>query len=428
MKKALLSVQWMAFIILSNVVYALAIGPMFHLTEMQTMTFLQRTIFILGVGALIQLFFGHKIYISEVPSGLWVGLMVIYAGIGQALFGSDINAIRVISFAIIATGVIIILLSVFGLLDKLMVIFTPRVLATFLFLVVGELSKDFIEGMFGVGYNGSTKISIPITLVSIGIIILSLIIRKFKKLAPVSFIIVIGVGWLVFYLLGLPVNKMPNMHEFINLPKAFPFGLPMVSASMIPSIIIAVFVLISTMIASTNIIKIMLEKANNKSYDVSLKRGGAMLGINQIIAGIFFSVAAIPGVVVAGFIEQTGSTKRKPFLIGNILVIIISLITPIMAFFSTLPTPVAYAAIFTVFSSLFGNAIKELDKIKIKSKIFFTIGIPIFAGYGIMYLPNSAFQGLPTMLSSFLSNGLVVGITLAILIEIYDLIVNKIKG
>ncbi|MGL4874029.1 MAG: purine/pyrimidine permease, partial [Clostridium sp.] len=108
MKKILLSVQWMAFIILSNVVYALAIGPMFHLTEMQTMMFLQRTIFILGVGALIQLFFGHKIYISEVPSGLWVGLMVIYAGIGQALFGSDINTLRVISFAIIATGIIII--------------------------------------------------------------------------------------------------------------------------------------------------------------------------------------------------------------------------------------------------------------------------------------------------------------------------------
>ena len=89
MKKALLSIQWMAFIVLANVVYALAIGPMFHLTEMQTMTFLQRTIFILGVGALIQLFIGHKLYISEVPSGLWVGVMIIYAGIGQSLFGKS---------------------------------------------------------------------------------------------------------------------------------------------------------------------------------------------------------------------------------------------------------------------------------------------------------------------------------------------------
>ena len=203
MKKALLSIQWMAFIVLANVVYALAIGPMFHLTEMQTMTFLQRTIFILGVGALIQLFIGHKLYISEVPSGLWVGVMIIYAGIGQSLFGSDINTIRVLSFAIIATGIIIILLSVFGLLDKILILFSPRVLATFLFLLVAELSKDFIIGMFGIGYKGNHNVSIPIVLVTTGLVILSLVIRKSKILSSISFIIVIGVGWITFYLLGL---------------------------------------------------------------------------------------------------------------------------------------------------------------------------------------------------------------------------------
>lgn len=426
MKKALLSIQWMAFIVLANVVYALVIGPMFHLTEMQTMMFLQRTIFILGVGALIQLFFGHKLYISEVPSGLWVGVMIIYAGIGQSLFGSDVNAIRVLTFAIIVTGIIIILLSVFGLLDKILILFSPRVLATFMFLLVAELSKDFITGMFGVGYNGSTKVSIPILLVTVGLVILSLVIRKFKNLASVSFIIVIGVGWIAFYLLGL-TGAIPKYTGIISMPKPFPFGLPMASSSMIPSIIIAVFVLISTMLAAINVIKAILEKANNKTYEVSVKRGGIALGINQILAGIFFSVAAVPGISVAGFIEQTDSTKKVPFLIGNILVIIVSLITPIMAFFTTLPTPVAYAAIFTVFSNLFGVAVKELDKMENKDKIFFALGIPVFAGIGIMFVPSSAFLNLPMILSSFLSNGLVVGITLALIIEIYDLIGAKIR-
>ncbi|MGL5616385.1 MAG: purine/pyrimidine permease [Sarcina sp.] len=426
MKKALLSVQWMAFIVLANVVYALAIGPMFHLTEMQTMMFLQRTIFILGVGALIQLFIGHKLYISEVPSGLWVGVMIIYAGLGQSLFGSDVNAIRVLSFAIIITGIIIILLSVFGLLDKILIIFSPRVLATFMFLLVAELSKDFITGMFGIGYNGNTKVSVPILLVTVGLVILSLVIRRFKFLASISFIIVIGVGWLAFYLLGL-TTAIPKTTGVITLPQAFPFGMPIVSVSMIPSIIIAVFVLISTMLAATNVIGAVLEKANNRSYEVSIKRGGIALGINQILAGIFFSVAAVPGISVVGFMEQTNSTKRLPFLIGNILVVIVSLVTPIMAFFTTLPTPVAYAAIFTVFSNLFGVGIKELDKIKDKGKIYFTVGIPVFAGIGIMYVPNSAFLNLPTMATSFLSNGLVVGITLALIIEIYDLIGAKLK-
>ncbi len=426
MKKALLSIQWMAFIVLANVVYALAIGPMFHLTEMQTMTFLQRTIFILGVGALIQLFIGHKLYISEVPSGLWVGAMIIYAGIGQSLFGSDINTIRVLSFAIIATGIIIILLSVFGLLDKILILFSPRVLATFLFLLVAELSKDFIIGMFGIGYKGNHNVSIPIVLVTTGLVILSLAIRKSKTLSSISFIIVIGVGWIAFYLLGL-TTAIPKYTGIFSMPQPFPFGVPLLSASMVPSIIIAVFVLISTMLAAVNVIQVLLEKANNYSYDISIKKGGIALGINQILAGVFFSVAAVPGISVVGFMEQTNSTKKLPFLIGNILVVLVSLITPIMAFFTTLPTPVAYAAIFTVFSNLFGVGIKELNKIENKDKIYFTIGIPVFAGMGIMFVPNSAFLNLPVTLTSFLSNGLVVGITLALIIEIYDLIGLKLK-
>lgn len=425
MKKALSSIQWMAFIILGNIVYALAIGPMFHMTEVQTMAFLQRTIFMLGVAAILQLFFGHKLYISEVPSGLWIGVFIIYAGIGETLFGSDVNAIRILTFAMIATGVIIALLSIFGLLDKLMFIFTPRVLATFMVLLVAELSKSFIAGMMGIGYHGSNKISIPILLVSIGLVIISLLIRKSKKLSAISFVIIITIGWIAFYLLGL-TNTMPKFTGILTIPKPFPFGMPIISFSMIPSIIIAIFVILSTMLAAINVIKPVLEKANNKKFDTSIKKAGIVLGINQVLAGIFFAVGSIPAISIVGFIEQTNSTKKTPFLIGNILVIIISLTTPIMAFFTTLPTPVAYAAIFTIFTNMFGVAIKELDKIADKSKIYFALGIPVFTGIGIMFIPGSAFSNLPSYLSSFLSNGLVVGIALAIIIEIYTIIAHKI--
>ena len=426
MKKTLSAIQWMAFIILGNVVYALAVGPMFHMTEPQIMMFLQRSIFILGVGAIIQLFFGHKLYISEVPSGLWFGVFIIYAGIGQSLFGSDINAIRVLTFSMIATGVVIAGLSICGLLDKMMFLFSPRVLATFMILLVAELSKDFIGGMMGLGYLGRTKISIPILIVSVLLVLLALFIRRFKSISAVSFIIIIVVGWGAYYLLGL-TTTMPKFHGFVNLPKPFPFGLPMVSWSMIPTIIIAMFILLSTMLASMNVIKEVLERANERKFETSVKNAGVMLGLAQVLAGVFFSIGAVPAISIVGFIEQTNSTKKMPFLIGNILVIIVSLITPIMAFFTTLPTPVAYAAIFTIFANMFGVAVKELDKIKDKSKIYFSLGIPIFTGIGIMFIPGAAFSNMPTYASSFLSNGLVVGIALAIVIEVYDLIGNKLK-
>ena len=423
MKKVLQSVQWMAFIVLANVVYPLAVGQGFNLTSHDTMMFIQRTIFMLGVAAIIQLFFGHKLYISEVPSGLWFGIFLIYAGIGQSIFGSNVDTLRVITFSIIAAGVIIMLISVFGLMDKLLVLFSPRVLATFMILLVAELSMDFVKGLCGIGYLGNT-ISIPVLTCSVSLVILSLILRKVKKIAPYSFMVVIIVGWALFYVLGL-TKPMAKVDTFFQLPMPFPFGMPIANLSMIPSIIVAVFILISTMLASIKVIKAILEKHNKTTYDVSIKRSGVIMGLNQVLSGIFLSTAGITAISISSFIDQTKSTKKNTFLIGNILVIIVSLITPIMAFFTTLPTPVAYAAIFTIFSAMFGTAIKELDNVKNKKDMYFSVGIPIFAGIGIMGLPKTVFANMPSSVTILLSNGLVVGIILAFIIEIMILIKNK---
>ena len=416
MKKVLQSVQWMAFIVLANVVYPLAVGQGFNLTSHDTMMFIQRTIFMLGVAAIIQLFFGHKLYISEVPSGLWFGIFLIYAGIGQSIFGSNVDTLRVITFSIIAAGVIIMLISVFGLMDKLLVLFSPRVLATFMILLVAELSMDFVKGLCGIGYLGNT-ISIPVLTCSVSLVILSLILRKVKKIAPYSFMVVIIVGWALFYVLGL-TKPMAKVDTFFQLPTPFPFGMPIANLSMIPSIIVAVFILISTMLASIKVIKAILEKHNKTTYDVSIKRSGVIMGLNQILSGIFLSTAGITAISISSFIDQTKSTKKNTFLI-------VSLITPIMAFFTTLPTPVAYAAIFTIFSAMFGTAIKELENVKNKKDMYFSVGIPIFAGIGIMGLPKTAFANMPSSVTILLSNGLVVGIILAFIIEIMILIKNK---
>lgn len=290
-------------------------------------------------------------------------------------------------------------------------------------LLVAELSMDFVKGLCGIGYLGNT-ISIPVLTCSVSLVILSLILRKVKKIAPYSFMVVIIVGWALFYVLGL-TKPMAKVDTFFQLPTPFPFGMPIANLSMIPSIIVAVFILISTMLASIKVIKAILEKHNKTTYDVSIKRSGVIMGLNQILSGIFLSTAGITAISISSFIDQTKSTKKNTFLIGNILVIIVSLITPIMAFFTTLPTPVAYAAIFTIFSAMFGTAIKELENVKNKKDMYFSVGIPIFAGIGIMGLPKTAFANMPSSVTILLSNGLVVGIILAFIIEIMILIKNK---
>ncbi|MDO4535038.1 MAG: purine/pyrimidine permease, partial [Clostridium perfringens] len=57
--------------------------------------------------------------------------------------------------------------------------------------------------------------------------------------------------------------------------------------------------------------------------------------------------------------------------------------------------------------------------------MYFSIGIPIFAGIGIMGVPKSAFANMPSAVTTLLSNGLVIGIILAFIIEIMILIKNR---
>lgn len=67
----------------------------------------------------------------------------LYAGLGTVLFGSQIETLRVLQFSFLLSGVLFILLSVFGLVEKLSRLFTPTVVGVYLILMVIQLSASF---------------------------------------------------------------------------------------------------------------------------------------------------------------------------------------------------------------------------------------------------------------------------------------------
>ncbi len=63
----------------------------------------------------------------------------------------------------------------------------------------------------------------------------------------------------------------------------------------------------------------------------------------------------------AGFIETTKLPSKKPFLLGSVFVVIISMIPLFMNAFASLPSPVGFAVNFVVFSTMAGLAFTEFD-------------------------------------------------------------------
>jgi xanthine/uracil permease len=416
MKKIISAMQWTAFIIAANLIAPIAIASSFGLSSQDTMLFLQRTLFILGLAGFLQGVFGHKLPINEGPAGIWWGVFVLYASLSETLFGGSTETLRVLSFSLMLCGIICIVLSLFGLLDKLSKLFTPIVVGTYLILLLIQLASEFLKGMMGIGYIGD-KVSLPILLISILLVILSIIISKTKRMKSFTVIIVILVGWIIYKIFGF-TKPIPEVQSVLSIPKIFVFGVPKINLSMIPTIILVTLLLLTNMLASIQVIKTVVDKLENKKHEPNIKKAGLVMGINQILSGIFSAVGPVPLSGAAGFITQTNIVEILPFILANVFIMIISLCLPCVAFFSTLPTPVGYASIFTIFANMIGLAMQEFDMVENRNTFYKAVGIPIFIGPGLMFVGATAFNNLPTIVTCLLSNGLVCGTTVALIIEI----------
>ncbi|MBO9130134.1 purine/pyrimidine permease [Bacillus sp. 165] len=113
MKMALSSLQWM-FILANCIIVPITIAANYGLNDMETISFIQRTLFVLGIAGILQAWLGHCLPINEGPAGLWWGVFSLYASLGTVLFGSPSETLLVLQFSLMASGVIAILLSLLG--------------------------------------------------------------------------------------------------------------------------------------------------------------------------------------------------------------------------------------------------------------------------------------------------------------------------
>ena len=96
---------------------------------------------------------------------------------------------------------------------------------------------------------------------------------------------------------------------------------------------------------------------------------------------------------------------------------ILGLIAPVCTFFAALPPAVGYSAMMIVFALMLEQGIKEFKKVEFTNREGFIIGISFMIGAGIMFLDADAFMNLPQMLRYIVSNGLIVGLIIAIVME-----------
>lgn len=419
MKVFFSSLQWLAFIIASSVVAPIAIAALYGMDPGETARFVQRTFFVLGISGLVQVYFGHRLPINEGPAGLWWGVFIIYAGWGPTLYGSGEETLRVIEAGILVSGFLFMLLSALGIIERLSTLFTPVVTGTYLILLSLQLSGSFLNGIFGVGYQGSETVDLKILVICLFLIVFTFVFAEKgpRAIRQYSILISLALGWAIFAMFGLTEKTNATSDKWIEVPDLFAFGLPTFDGGMVTTSILVTLLLLTNMIASVRVVEQVLQSQKVPLEKTRYRQAGFMAGINQLFAGLFSAVAPVPISGAAGFIATTKINSRLPFIVGSFILVGISFLPTVMNFLSGLPAPVGYATVFIIFANLMLPALAAFENLQGSSHSRMIVVFSLFVGVGSMFVPSAAFKDAPPMLTSILNNGLVLGTVVAIIIE-----------
>ncbi|WP_062350169.1 purine/pyrimidine permease [Bacillus kwashiorkori] len=409
------TLQWFIFLLASSVAMPIVIGSIFDMSVVEISGLMQRTLFVVGLASLLQGIIGHRLPIMEGPAGIWISVFSVMAITGVRGGNTLTETLQTLEAAMFFTGLFLVIFGLLKISSKILPIFTPLVTGTFFLLLTVQLSGTFLKGML-IQADANT-IYLPGAIIAFITFFIVLALSAFGKGTLRSYAVLIGIifGW-INYLIFIGGNNLQTNSAVFTFPKIFAFGKPTFDLSVIPIAFITAIILISNMVAS--IVAMNQTLGNNAKLDNHQVNSGTIFsGISHGFAGLFSTVANVPLATSSGFIGLTGQKRKQPFIYANIILILIAFFPPIISFISSIPSPVANAALMASFVQLVGLAINNLTITPLDSRKVTILGTSYLIGMGTMFLPTEAFSDLPTIVQNVMSNGLLVGTALVILME-----------
>lgn len=410
------TVQWFVFLLASSVAMPIVIGAIYQMDFIEVSGLMQRSFFAIGVASLLQVLFGHKLPIMEGPAGIWISIFSVMAVTGLQNGNSLADTLRSLETLMLLTGLFLFLFGFLKLAQKILPVFTPLVTGTFFLLLTVQLSGTFLGGMLGLQGDSNT-IQLTEAILAFITFFTILGLSTFAKGWLSSYAVFIGIviGW-VGYAIVIGTENHPGNVSWFSFPELFAFGTPIFDISLIPIAFFTAVIVISNTVASIVAANQILGR-QPKDSNTEINKGTMFSGISHGLAGGFAGIANVPLATTSGFMALTGQKRRKPFVYATILLIIFTFFPPVISLISSLPGPIANAAIMASFVQLVGLAVKNLTSVKLDSRKITILGVSYLIGMGIMFLPTEVFADLPMIVQNVMGNGLIVGTGLVIIIE-----------
>lgn len=409
--------QWFFFIFCNTVVIPPTLQSAFHLSDQTTFTITQYSFLLTALACLLQAFLGHKRSVMEGPTGLWWAT-ILTVTLSESMQGTALETIGwSLAIGIFLSGIITILIGLSGLGGWLASLFKPGVLVVFMFLLGAQLVTIFLKGMLGLPFGvGGAEVAVNYPVFFLALAVLALVIGIIIYLpASISkYALLIGTitGWMAYSAFFgssvLPVS--PSSWGLFPLGKS-----DEISVSIILTAILA------GILNTSNTFGAM--RGTDVFYPNSLptkslyRRSFIMSGFVTVLAAPLGIVPFSPFVSSIGLITQTKDSSRISFSIGSFIFLCVGGIAVLTQFFRSLPLAIGSAVMLATYLPLLFSSFSFLTDMKLNARNIYRLALPIFVGIFLMSAPAAVLDSLPTMFSSLLGNGLLMGIIFALILE-----------
>ena len=408
--------QWFFFIFCNTVVVPPTLLSAFQLPQSSLLTLTQYAFLTTALACFAQAFCGHRRAIMEGPGGLWWGTILTIT-LGEASRGTPINDIATsLAVGIALSGVLTMLIGFSGLGHRLARLFTPSVMVLFMLMLGAQLTTIFFKGMLGLPFgiaDPNFKIQLPPFALSVAVmcLVLGMIIFLPQRFARYGLLVGTITGWLLWYFC------FPSSHSLSGELhwQWFPLGSGgALSPGIILTAVITGLVNISNTYGAIRGTDVFYPQqgAGNTRYRRSFVATGFMTLITVPLAVIPFS----PFVSSIGLLTQTGDYTRRSFIYGSVICLLVALVPALTRLFCSIPLPVSSAVMLVSYLPLLFSALFS-QQITFTARNIYRLALPLFVGIFLMALPPVYLQDLPLTLRPLLSNGLLVGILLAVLMD-----------
>jgi xanthine/uracil permease len=401
----LYGLQW-AFIMFPAVIMAAtlsvsAFGPG-HLDEVR---FLQLTLLTSGVFTIVQTLWGHRYPLLEGPSTALILSFILLAPFGlPPIQGGTMLGALLLIIAVLSRQ-----------LRRLFQLFTPNVIGVILILIALGLLRPLMQFMTGAGHQhpqGEGTIFLTSLVLTLFIATASYRLPGFWR--SVSILIGMVAGSVLFFFMGrLELRTLTSSSWFTFSPHWMATN-PGFSWFALVSFACAYLAVTVNSLGSLQGVAAITEQ---QRLATSIPRGIFVNGLGGIFCGLLGVVGTVSYSMSPGVILVNRVASRFTVTYCGIILALAAFSPKLAALLSLVPAPVVGAALCVALGGQVGVGISVVASQRLTFRDYFVVGIPLLVGSMAGFLPQNLFDALPGSLHVFVSNSLVAGITLVLLLE-----------